>query len=188
MATRNQVAIKRVRNEFGKFIRFSQDTGGEELVDIKVHNPLKRLYAFIDYLKTHGELKLDFRFTIPLVAVVTLAVVAVSLTGFSTLNRLASVCPTQSATRIGRFYRLTVEEPAPKPLSVFGIVLTPATPPKLTTQTVLREADRTLTLTLPINLETEAFHEQTVAATGEFNPCDATLTVNSAQNLTLVTP
>lgn len=188
MATRIQAAEKRVRNDFGKFIHLSQDAEGEELIDIKVHNPLRRLYAFLDYLKTHGELKIAFRFTVPLVAVVTLALVAIGITGFSTLNRLASVCPTQNATRIGRLYRLTVEEGSSKPLSLFGIVLVPAAAPKLNTQTVLRDGSETFTLTLPQNLDSTVFHEQTVAATGDFNPCSHTLAITSTRNLTLLSP
>lgn len=188
MATRKQVATQRTRNQLGKFIHFSQDTQGEELVDIKVHNPLKRLYAFLDYLKTHGELKIAFRFTVPLIAIITLAIAAISLTGFSTLNRLASVCPTQSVTHIGRLYQLTVEEPASKPLSVFGLSLTPINPSKFTTRTILQETNQTLTLALPKNLDITTFHEQYVAVTGELNLCDTTLTVASSRNLTPVSP
>lgn len=174
------------RDRFGRFVRVREDKGGEELVDIRVHNPLKRLYAAIDYLKTHGDIPITLRTRIPFAWIAVGLVLLLSVTGIVKLVRLASVCPVSFITKISTLYELNVALPQDPVISLFGLPLTQRSLPKEVKQTVLLVDNQTLTLKLAPGISATGYHGRLVAASGNFNVCDATIDVASSLNLTQV--
>lgn len=174
------------RDRFGRFIRVTEDKEGAELVDIKVHNPLRRLYAAIDYLKTHSDIPISLKTRIPFAWIAVGFVLLLSVTGFVKLVRLASVCPTNFITKIGTLYELDVALPQDPAISLFGLPLIPSRLPKAVKQTVLLVDNQTLNLKLAPGLSAAGYHGRLVAASGNFNVCDATIDIASSLNLTQV--
>lgn len=174
------------RDHFGRFIRVTEDKEGAELVDIKVHNPLKRLYAAIDYLKTHGDIPITLRTRIPFAWIAVGLVLFLSVTGIVKLVRLASVCPTNFITKIGTLYELNVAIPVGPAIYLFGLPLTQSSLPKAVKQTVLLVDNQTLTLKMAPGVSSAGYHGQLVAASGNFNICDSTIDIASPLNLAQV--
>ena len=179
---------KSKRDPFGRFVHITEDKFGEDLVDIKVHNPAQRFYSYIDYLKTHGDIPIFIRTKIPFFLVVLLFFSILGFTGISKIIHLASVCPTTFTTKIGRLYELTVATEPHPPLAIFGITLVGSTLPQAATRVVLVENNQTLSVKLAPGISAAGLSDQSVAVSGNFNICDSTITVSSPLNLAPVAP
>lgn len=178
----HKVNASKQKRADGRFVKIEEDPTGDELVDLKVHNPVKWVYAQVDYFRKHGGIRIDFHTTIPPAAILLIGATLMGVTGL--IRVIAPVCPTKTDTRIGQLYTLAVAPTIHRPFSFLGFSLTGNNPEtKSMLLTVLREADRTFTLHINPSGGNTTLHGQTVAVTGEVNPCDNVLTT-TLQNIT----
>jgi len=179
--------IDRVRDEFGRYINVdsTNQNQDEELVDIKVHNPLKRIYQLLTDIKKHQETTFAFKFTIPLIALPVAIAILLGVGGFQ-LGRLNPVCQTSFTTYFGRLYSLRVVKPASSSLWSRWFSWLSVPQQVIATQTVLQQVDQTLVINVPKSVNIDQFHNQQVAISGELNPCTQVLEVSSLQNITPV--
>lgn len=185
-SAKSEAARLKQRGPHGEFVNLSQDQSGEHLVDLKVHNPLKKIYSVLEDIKKHQETTVAFKFSIPLFAL-PIALALLFGVGAFQLGRLLPFYPSYPATRVGTLYSLTVTETPARSLwewlNPFSQKPSSAARPKV----ILWEADTTLSIEVPATVSLANFHGQLVAATDEVNSCTQSLKVTNTQNVTLLT-
>lgn len=180
----SQSASKQLRDEFGHFVKTQEDQDGENLVDVKVHNPFKKIYAILESIKKKQETTLAFKATIPLIAIPVILSVLFGLGGFQ-LGRLNPVCQPQFTTRVGTLYVLTLTKPADKNLVQSLLPFLYSQPaPTPTIQAVLKDGNEVYQLSLSFPLSSLLFHGKEVAVSGNLNPCTQNLSITASENIT----
>jgi len=179
----SEVAKSRERDEHGHFVDVEADEEGENLVDVKVHNPFKKIYSILESIKKKQETTLAFKATIPLIAIPIILAVLFGFGGFQ-IGRLNPMCQSHFTTRIGMLYVLSLTKPADKNLAqTFLPWLTsqPSSVPQVVA--ILKDGNEAYQLQLNFPLSTLTFHNQQVAVSGELNNCTQTIFVNTSTNI-----
>lgn len=182
-STHEKVASKMVRSEKGRFVRISDESEGENLVDVKVHNPFKKIYAILESIKKKQETTLAFKATIPLIAIPIILAVLFGLGGFQ-IGRLNPMCQSHFTTRIGTLYVLSYSKPPEKNLlQTFLPWLTTQPSPVPQVAAILKENEEVYQLQLSFPLSAITYHGQQVAVSGELNNCTQTISISTSTNI-----
>lgn len=179
---------QRLRDEFGKFLKIRQSKDPTDLVDFKIHNPMLWFYAWFASLKKHSDIKLSIPF------IIAFPLVMAILFGFGgyTLGKIGKiitpVCPTQTVTRLGTLYVLSVTIPAEPTLIESLTPWVGGSTRRVTKQVaLLEEKSATISISPDRPLNFASFHGQPVAVTGTVSPCSESLTLEAPENITLLT-
>lgn len=184
MPRRFDKQIFRTRDKFGKFIKFDEDESGENLVNVTVHNPVKRIYQLLSDIKKHQETTFAFKFTIPLIAIPIIMAVLFGLGGFQ-LGKFASpFCDSSFTPRSGQLLVTSVQRPPTQPFWEKLFFWPTPSPPALQTLTVLMSQNETITVNTKLDLAD--FHQKPVLVVGDFNACDHTLSLTSRSNISVL--
>src|SRR5258706_9616372 len=123
---KSKVAKKRVRNELGYFAPVvsgpisvstskakSSDMGSsDDLVSIKVRNPLHKIVQILQEIKSHQATNFNLHFSIPLIA---LPVFIIAFLGVFQLGRAQVTCFPTFTSKIGTLKTITVMSPKDQP-------------------------------------------------------------------------
>lgn len=170
-----------------KFSSIKETTDDETILDIKVHNPLKRIAKLLEDIKRHQTTTISLRFTIPLIALPVVLFVVFQI------GRAQSLCAQTFTTQRGMIQVVSLKVPAKSP-SPLQLVLSffPAIP-KPTTDLV--DQDRAILLTNSevihivhsSDLDLMPFRGESVLLTGNYSACTRSMTLDHADNLKEVT-
>lgn len=169
----------------------TQETSNEEtILDIKVHNPLKRIAKLLEQIKNHQTTTVSLRFTIPLIALPIVILAAFQL------GRAQTICSQTFATQQGTLQRVSVRVPKDRP-GVLKLLLSffPSVPAILHSSQLV-EQQRTI-LIAPNRDIIQVLHDratdvsgyinQEVLLTGNYSACTKTMTLDDRQNITVLT-
>lgn len=174
----------RVRDEFGRYIKLNEDETGDNLVNVTVHNPVKRIYQLLSDIKKHQETTFAFKFSIPLIALPVAFAVLFGLGGFQ-LGKVASpFCTPRFTPHTGKIMVTQVSVPQEEPVWKKLFFWLPEPAPIDRPLVVLESAQQTLTVKTNLNLR--AFQGRDVLVAGEYTDCDQTVNLSSLQNITLL--
>lgn len=168
-----EVASGQKRDEFGRFFKLAQDENGEELVDVKIHNPFKRLYALLQQIKAHQRTTFGFKISIPLLALPIVLAFVFGLGGFG-LARIWPLCQETQVTMVGTVYSLGEVTPAS---TRSWIPFWPQPSPTPVERVILYREQETLSLRGEKGIDLGSFHGQVVAVVGKRSECTGTLRV-----------
>ena len=185
-STHEETAKKLKRDATGHFLKVESEAKSDELVNLKIHNPAKKLEELVDDIRKHHQTTVSFQAKIPLLAVITITGIILGLSSFQ-LGRLLPFCPSFPTTRIGTLYVLSVVEAPPRSIVELISPWSKPTQPTNQTKTILVEKDTTTTLEVAKGNSFFNLHGLTVAVTGEFQTCTSSLKVIDARNVTVVT-
>lgn len=174
-----KVASNQQRDEFGKFFKIAQDESGEELVDVKIHNPFKRLYALLQQIKAHQKTTFGFKISIPLLALPIVLAFVFGLGGFG-LGRIWPLCQETQVTMVGTVYSLGSDY---MPEGGFNLPFWPKPSPSPIPRMILYSEKETVSLLSGKGVELTPFHGQVVAAVGKRSECEGTLRVEKASDI-----
>lgn len=195
------VAVKRPRDENGHFIKSgilnvseNKTANDETLVDLKVTNPLRRITHILEQIRRRQSTVVDFKFTIPLIALPLFMLLAFSL------GKAGGIaCGDNVQTKLGLLYTLrttsanhatglfantkqTIATNLPFLAPLLGQVEQP-----LTNRQILIQRDNTaLTIENPHKVELTAYHTRQVFVTGKVNTCEQTIEVNDDSDVQLL--
>lgn len=173
----------RTRDKFGKFIKFDEDNHGDNLVQVSVHNPVKRIYQLLSDIKKHQETTFAFKFTIPLIALPIIMAVLFGLGGFQ-LGKLASpFCQSTFTPRSGQLLVTSVQKPPAEPFWEKLFFWSAPAPQDMQTLTVLLSQNEPITINTKLDLVD--FHQKSVLVVGDFDSCSHTLSLTSRSNISL---
>lgn len=194
------IAAKRLRDANGHFIKKgllsieeNKNQKDETLIDVKVTNPLHRITMILQDIKRRQATTIDLKFTIPLIALPVFMLIAFSL------GKNASVlaaCQGNTQTKIGVIYILKSIPATPQGLSAkisgfFSFLpffdKTNTNQIQTVNRPILIQRDNsTMTLNNQSNVNLTPYQTRQVFATGIFNSCENTLTLQSADDVQLV--
>lgn len=202
---KSAVAATRIRGEHGHFIKKTPNSpnllnvsenktqNDETLIDVKVTNPLRRISAILEQIKRKQATVIDFKFTIPLVALPLFMLLAFSL------GKTGATCGGNTQTKLGLLYilRTTSTQPSAglfgqtkqilaKNLPFLASVL--GTNQQSTeNRTILIQRDNTaLTIEKPNSVSLNAYHTRQVFVTGKVNTCEQTIEVDNESDVQLL--
>lgn len=181
---KSQVAQSKTRDTFGKFIKINQQSeDNENLVDIKVHNPLKKLYQFLDSIKKRSVTTISFKVSIPLLVLPLVVAAIFGYSGFKLGRVFSPICQSFSTSKTGVLYLHNVTEPESDNLFTQIIPFWPQSEVKMKLVTFLSGQDSDYTLVYKVGINLQQFNQRHVAVYGEYNPCTQSLTVSSPKTL-----
>ena len=174
-------------NVLSKFIKAKETDDPETLIDIKITNPLKRLYELISEIKKHQSTTFSLKFTIPLIALPIFLFVAFRL------GMGQSVCKQTFASKTGTLKLLSADVPQKDPnripvVSRFFELLpfSVKTPTKYAQEqrAILLDAnDETTTILNTENIDLTGFDNAKVIVTGNYSSCSQTISLVSKKNV-----
>lgn len=207
------VAAARVRGEHGHFIKKTSSSpnspnlpnhpkllhleenktqNDETLIDVKVTNPLRRISNILEQIKRRQATVIDFKFTIPLIALPVFMLVAFSLGKSGGL----AACGDNTQTKLGIIYMLKASAGAEdtlfqKTLKILTPLISLISPTSLTntqtSRTILIQRDNTaLTIENPKNLPLASYQTRQVFVTGKVNTCKNTIGVDNDSDVQLL--
>ncbi len=165
----------------------SEDKEGETLVDIKVHNPLKRITQILQEIKNHQTTTVSLRFTIPLIALPIVLFVAFQV------GRAQSLCAQNFRTEQGRLQILTIKAPVNNQsvlsllLSFFPRVPSLSDPLDLQSQVrtiLVTPGNEVISIIHPEDVDPQPYVGQTVLLTGNYSACTQSMTLDDNSNIT----
>ena len=198
-----EIAAKRKRDKHGHFIKSNLinvsegNSNDETLVDVKVTNPLRKITAILQQIKNKQSTVLDFKFTIPLVALPLFMLLAFSL------GKSGGVaCGGNTQTRIGLLYALRATNDNPssglfentksaiaKNLSFLANLLTTNDLPagrQANRQILIQQGNSVLTVKNPNNVDLTAYNTRQILVTGKVNTCENTIEVDNDSSVQLL--
>lgn len=188
-------AMPSPKRSFFERLVSTKDTGEpaqkDDLLDIRVHNPLRRVIELLKDLKRHQNTTVSLRFTIPLIALPVVLLAAFQL------GRVETACVPAFTTLVGNLDIVRIKAPKNPPTLVGQIVgffsqvplITKPSDLVDTTRTVLlTQKDGTLTVVHAADIGTVPFDKRDVLITGYLNACTRTITLDDAKNLSLLNP
>lgn len=172
--------------KMGGLLHTSETDDDSTLVDVRVANPLHRIAKLLQDIKSHQSTTVSMRFTIPLIALPIVLLVAFQL------GRAQTSCSPLFSTQTGIVRLLSLEVPKEN-TSWFGRVFNylpgNSKPQKTVTFTrenraVLMTSDgQTLTLLPAAGVKLAPFANQGVIVTGDYSACNRVITVDNAANI-----
>lgn len=175
------------RDEHGHFLP-KNVLDDSTLIDIKVSNPLKRIYDLLAEIKKHQSTTLSLKFTIPLIAL------PVFLFAAFQLGRGETACIPLTTTKVGVLKNITVDVPKNPPSGLMRLLAVFRKTQKVTPASELVTADRAVlinawgeTLTIVHEASTGAIlkglENQKVMVTGTYSACTSSITLESGKNV-----
>lgn len=160
------------------------DDKGSSWINLTINHPFRKIIQILEDIKNKQSTKVDLKFTIPLVALPIVILMAFQF------GRYQSSCVDHFSSQVGTLQNITIEKSiAPdhwllKALSYLpfsqGIYDTKET----ITQSVLVNADdEGIILNNEANTDLDPFTGSKIIAFGTYNSCTKTLTLDSPQNL-----
>ncbi len=180
-----EVAKTQVRDGLGKFIKTEASSQSDHLVDVKIHNPLKKIEQLIDDIRRRQTTQFAFKANIPLIALPAALALLFGLGGFQLGKIAAPVCLTRTVTRLGTLHVLTILVPD-EPTWLERLTPWLGSPKRREAQTaaLLEEKSETSTVKPAAGVSLVDFNGQRVAVTGTLNPCTEILSLETAENIT----
>lgn len=170
------------------FIKAKEIEDDSSIIDIKIANPLKKIYELLQDIKKHQSTTLSLRFTIPLIALPVFLLVAFQF------GRESYICSQDFTTKKGVIKLTTVEKPVNQDgllsriVTSFDIfnIKTPSTTYTYEELVLLDDQVGTIVQVVPNkSLELGKFRDQTVLVSGIYSACTNILTLNSDKNITI---
>lgn len=168
-----------------KLIKTGESKDDEALIDIKVTNPLHKIAQILQDIKNHQSTTVSLRFTIPLIALPIIILLAFQI------GRSQTICSQGFQSKTGTIKNMYVQ--APKEDGLFHFV--PFNPIRRVynqkdfipaKRTVLiSNNEETITVLANPNFDLAIFDNQRVVVTGNYSSCSQTITLDSAQNISL---
>lgn len=203
------IAVKRVRDANGHFIKSdlinvaeNKTADDEALVDVKITNPLRKITAILRQIKNKQSTVVDFKFTIPLVALPLFMLLAFSL------GKAGGVaCGGNTQTKIGLLYTLQAsntnqstglftktKQTVAANLPFLAPLLTTNESPRgeagqrpTTNHQILIQRDNTaITIENPKNVQLTSYNTRQVFVTGKVNTCESTIEVQNDSDVQLL--
>lgn len=192
---KSEVTSSKPRDEKGKFIKIPDvlpsknvlenfllsHTGNyknqDDILDIKIGNPLGRIVKLLE------EIKRQKAFSFTLKGSLGIAGVVLTLSLFGLFGGSQILCNKGIQTHVGEVKSLNYKEIIEKqvPIISFLIGLTSSPSKSIKNRVVLVKYDfSTLYLPYSENIDLEKYTGKSVVATGNFNSCTNTLTINDA--------
>lgn len=184
--SKHQETVKtQIRDGMGKFIKSEATTESDHLVDVKIHNPLKKIEQLIDEIRRRQTTQFAFKASIPLIALPLALALIFGLGGFQLGKIAAPVCLTRTATRLGTLHVLTVLVQM-EPTWLERLTPWLGSPQRKQSRTIALLEEKTATLTVEYTLSQSltAYNGRRVAVTGTFNPCTEVLILEAVENIT----
>ncbi|MEN9407019.1 MAG: hypothetical protein RLZZ455_235 [Candidatus Parcubacteria bacterium] len=194
------VAVKRPRDENGHFIKSSllniaenKTANDETLVDVKVTNPLRKITQILQQIKHKQSTVVDFKFTIPLVALPLFMLLA-----FSLGKSGGVMCGGNTQTKLGLLYTLRTSDTPPQGIMAVTkrnlATNIPFLAPFLITNTdttinrqILIQRDNTaITIENPNNIPLTTYNTRQVFVTGKVNTCESTISIDDEADVQLL--
>lgn len=194
------IAVKRVRDANGHFIKSSlvnmqenKSANDETLVDVKVTNPLRRITQILEQIRRRQSTVVDFKFTIPLVALPLFMLLAFSL------GKAGGVtCGGNTQTKIGLLYSLRTndtnqtglfektKQTLTANLPFLAPLLTGNANPVINRQILIQRDNTAITIENPNNIQLTTYNTRQVFVTGKVNTCENTIEVDNESSVQLL--
>lgn len=163
------------------------NSSDDDLVDVRIHNPLSRIAKLLQDIKTHQSTTFAVRFTIPLIALPIFILAAFQL------GRANTACSAQIAAKIGTVQVVEAFIPKDSP-GILGTIFSflPSIP-KLTPQkelvlekraVLLDSQNETWNIIAPPEINFEDYRNYRLVLTGKVAACTNTITIDSPRNIT----
>lgn len=169
-------------------IKAKETEDDSTLIDIKVTNPLKRIYELLQDIKKHQSTTFSLRFTIPLIALPIFLFVAFQL------GRGSYVCTQEFTSRKGVIKLITVDMPVrrdtffSKIWNNLGVpaISSPSSDYVTEERVLLDNQIGDIVQILPTKaIDIRQYHDQSVIVSGTYSSCTKIMTLNSANNIVL---
>ena len=170
-------------------IHTSEAEDNDTLIDIKVTNPLKRIYTLLQDIKKHQSTTFSLRFTIPLIALPVFLFVAFQL------GRGDYLCNQKSTSKIGMVKNISVDVPldGTKEYSFIWNFLPflPGGKPQTTYKPekrvlLLSEGKEPIQIIHTLDIDFTNYQGQNTVITGFYSECTNVMTVNSKNNIAIL--
>lgn len=166
-----------------------ESSNEETILDIKVHNPLKRITQLLQDLKKHQTTTVSLRFTIPLIALPIVLFVAFQI------GRAQTLCAQTFTTQAGTVQVLQVKVPRAAPTALSLVLSFFPSVPQPTADLVDQErailllpSSEVVHIIHPRTVEVLPFVGQSVLLTGNYSACTRSITLDHQQNLSEAAP
>jgi len=166
-----------------------ESTNEETILDIKVHNPLKRITQLLQDLKKHQTTTVSLRFTIPLIALPIVLFVAFQI------GRAQTLCAQTFTTQAGTIQVLQVKVPRTAPTALSLVLSFFPSVPQPTADLVDQErailllpTSEVVHIIHPRSVDVVPFVGQSVLLTGNYSACTRSITLDHQQNLSEAAP
>ncbi|EKD99424.1 MAG: hypothetical protein ACD_22C00257G0004 [uncultured bacterium] len=173
-------------NFISSLVSAKQTDDPETLIDIKVTNPLKKVYALLQEIKKHQSTTFSLKFTIPLIAL------PIFLFAAFQLGKGQTVCKQVFTSKSGVIKNLSVEVPdTSTDVSVFSRIYRRLSPISQTTTKYVTE-DRSILLDVngetinivhPNKVLLTDYEGKDVIVTGTYSSCTGVMSVVSEKNV-----
>jgi len=169
-------------------IKAKETEDDSTLIDIKVTNPLKRIYELLQDIKKHQSTTFSLRFTIPIIALPIFLFVAFQL------GRGSYVCTQDFTSKKGIIKLIKVDVPAEQDgfisklwknigvPSVSGISSEYVTEERVLLDTQMGNIIHVMSTKA---VDMQYYKDQTVVITGTYSSCTNTITLNSENNIAI---
>ena len=182
---REKIASGLERDKYGHFVKTVETSDNEHLVDVRIHNPLKKFEDVAEDIRKHQSTTLSFKAQIPLWVSIVILMVTLGLSTFQ-LGSLFPFCPGFQTTKMGTLHTLQIMETPGRSLidmiNPFSIQPTPIA----RTKTILFEDGETYVVVVPKGASVVDLNNQEVAVTGELSSCTKSIIVSHPQNISLL--
>ena len=158
------------------------------LIDIKVTNPLKRIYELLQDIKKHQSTTFSLRFTIPLIALPIFLLVAFHL------GRGSYVCTQEFTSKKGIIKIVNIDVPVVNENFFSNLWVKLGLPDTDGTSTLYTTNDRVLldsqtgeivqVLTAKA-IDINKYQDRNVIVSGTYSTCTHTMTLNSENNISI---
>ncbi len=166
-----------------------ESSNEETILDIKVHNPLKRITQLLQDLKKHQTTTVSLRFTIPIIALPIVLFVAFQI------GRAQTLCAQTFTTQAGTVQVLQVKVPRAAPTALSLVLSFFPSVPQPTADLIDQErailllpSSEVVHIIHPRTVEVFPFVGQSVLLTGNYSACTRSITLDHQQNLSEAAP
>lgn len=169
-------------------IKAKETEDDSTLIDIKVTNPLKRIYELLQDIKKHQSTTFSLRFTIPLIALPIFLFVAFQL------GRSSYVCTQEFTSKKGIIKITKVDIPTRQDgfltrlWNNLGAPVISSMSSNYVTEERMLLDNQTGSIIQVISakaIDVQKYKDQAVIITGTYSSCTETITLNSENNITL---
>jgi len=185
----SEAKTKGALDSISRFVRTVESDDDENLIDIKVNNPFKRIIELLKDIRRKQSTTFSLKFTIPLIALPVFL-----LTAFQ-IGRFQTGCTPTIVTKIGTVKNITIDVPNEKVDLVASVLSFFRTVPKVRTGVPLVAKERallispqgeTLTILHTDEIGLGPLEGRTVFLTGSYSSCSPVIALDSKQNITVL--
>lgn len=164
----------------------SADSSEDNIVDVKVRNPLKKITKILEDIKKHQNTSFAIKFSIPLIALPVFLFIVFQL------GRAQTACVESFSSKKGEFQVIEVLVPKENPgffsriFSFFPSIpnLTPKSELVPEKRAILTDSEgSTFNVIYPAGFLVEVYSGQEVVITGNISACTNTIALDTLQNI-----